>query len=450
MDILSERMLRACGVGPESTVLAAFSGGADSTALLLSLSEARARGEIRALYAAHFHHGIRGDAADGDLAFCEALCRRLSVPLTVERGDVPAYAAESGKTLEEAARAQRYAFLRRAAADCGAGCIATAHHREDQAETLLLHLLRGSGLDGLTGMRPESEGVVRPLLNVSRAEIEGYLHARGQAWREDETNACTDAMRNRIRHVLTPALCGINPRAVEALCKTAALLQDDASYLDARSREAEQAAIRGDGLDRETLNALPGPLAGRIVKRRVYALQNDVTAADVRRVLALCRAQTGTRIELRSGMHAWVDASVLHIGRYPVQTAFCVPFCDDGETVFPGGCLTAGRAEAFCRPESGGEAYLDLDVLPAGLCVRTRRAGDRFHPFGAPGGRLLSDWMTDRKIPGPVRDALPLLCAGNEAYYIAGHTTSEKARVTAHTKNILHIVFREVRNGGDV
>ncbi len=448
MVIIHEETLRACGVEQGSVVLAGISGGADSTALLLSLHEARARGEIAGLCAAHLHHGIRGASADGDMAFCAELCVRLGIPLQTGRADVPAYARGKRMTLEEAARELRYAFLRRAMAESGADCIAVAHQREDQAETLLMHLIRGSGLDGLTGMRMRSGEIVRPMLGVSRAEIEAYLGERGQDWREDETNAAMDAARNRVRHELIPMIARVNPRATETICRTASLLAEDAAYLADQAEDAERRIARGDGLDRAGLCALPPPLSKRILRRRIYAACGNVTNADIRRVLALSGAQTGTRIELFGGRAAWVDREILRIGAYPEHAPYCTPFLLEGETVYPGGSVLAGMVDSFHKPAGGGEAYLDAEKLPEGLVVRTRRDGDRFFPLGAPGSRLLSDWMMDKKIPLAERDAVPLLCAGGEAYYVAGYTVSERVKITENTTQILHIFCKGVQSDG--
>ncbi len=443
--LLTAGALRACGIRATDRVLAAFSGGADSTALLLSLMELLSEGGIAGLYAAHLDHGIRGAAGEADRAYCERFCAERGIPILSERADAPALAKNAGMTLEEAARALRYEFLERARLRAGADCIAVAHQRDDQAETVLLHLLRGCGASGLCGMKPRTGAIARPLLGVSRADIESYLAERGVGWRTDETNAQCDALRNRVRNELLPVLRQYNPRISEALVRTAGLCVLDEAYLCERAAEAEAAVRLGDGFDRRLLNELPLPLKARIVRERLLGDGGAVSEADIRRVLALCGAKTGTRIELRGGRSAWTDAEALHIGRYPEALTYEVPFRRDGVTKTPAGRMTASRAAAYRRPENAFEAYLALDALPEDLVVRTRRDGDRFHPLGAPGTRKLSDVLTDKKIPSAERD-LPLLCAGNEVYFAVGLAVSEKARVRPETREILHIVF----SGGKV
>jgi tRNA(Ile)-lysidine synthase len=438
--LFTAETLHALGAGSTVRVLVALSGGADSTALLLRLAELLAEGGIAGLYAAHLHHGIRGQSAERDLAFCEELCKKIGVPILTERADAPAYSKERGLTLEQAARELRYDFLERARVQLGADVIAVAHHKGDQAETVLMHLLRGCGLSGLTGMHAKSGRIIRPMLDSTRAEILAYLAERKQPFCEDETNAQNEAFRNRVRNELIPALEAVQPNVSEALCKTAALCAEDEAYLQQLSEQAEREILLGEGLKRKELSLLPLPLSARILKRRVYALDEDVSEADVRRVLALATAKTGTAIELSGGYHAWTDAEALYIGSYPALTAFETPFVRCGTTETPAGTIHSERVAEYREPASANEAYLDEDALPEDLFVRTRRNGDRFWPLGAPGAKKLKDVLIDKKIPREQRD-IPLLCAGNEVYFAAGLALSERAKVRPETRSILHITF---------
>jgi tRNA(Ile)-lysidine synthase len=333
----------------------------------------------------------------------------------------------------------RYDFLERARSSFGADVIATAHHRDDQAETLLLNLIHGSGTTGLSGMKPRNGRIIRPMLKISREEILAFLAETNEDYCEDETNAENTATRNRIRNELLPVLKTYNPAIAQTLCKTAELLAQDEAYLSLLADEAEQTISTGDGWNREQLAALPLPIASRIVRRRLLSLIGKVGEADIRRVLELASARTGTVIELPDGLSAWTDAQTLFAGTYPDVVQYEVPFVIGGETITPRGRLISEFTDSWHVPSDASEAFLDWEKLPKNLVVRSRQAGDRFYPLGAPGERKLSDVLTDKKIPKEKRD-LPLLCAGNEVFFACGLTVSERAKVTPDTREILHII----------
>jgi tRNA(Ile)-lysidine synthase len=288
-----------------------LSGGPDSVALTDALASLRRRRGFRVV-AAHLDHGLRPDSA-GDAAFCAALCERLGVPLRSAAADVRSRAARERGGLEQAARRERYAFLRRVRKEEKAAVIAVAHTRDDQAETLLLRLLRGAGATGLAGMRALAADVVRPLLGVSRDEVIAHLHGRGLAWREDPTNADTAHRRNRLRHELLPYLeARFNPRVREALARTAAILADEAAHVRAEAEAllARAAGREGDGvvLSRPALLAAPAAVARAAIRQalaRTGGLR-QVGAGHVERILALVRvkAPSGRRLPLPGGREA--------------------------------------------------------------------------------------------------------------------------------------------------
>lgn len=345
--------LDECGILPRHAVLAALSGGVDSVVLLHLLCAARREGRIARVAAAHLHHGLRGAAADEDAAFCAELCRRWDVPFLMGRADVRAAADERGLSLEAAAREERYAFLRDAAHRLGADCIATGHHMDDQAETVLLHLLRGSGLAGLCGMRPRTGDIARPLLAERRAGIEAYAVENGLTWRTDLTNDSPDMLRNRVRHELLPLLVSLNPAAVERLASTAQLLRQDEAFLSSLAAGAlREAAADGGGYGRAALLALDGSVRSRALKRLLLAAQPDgVQRRDVERLDALLTAQTGTRIELRGGRAAWVDSRALHVGLPPQRAAFEAPLAVPGRHAHAGGRVPCARGRRDAPPK---------------------------------------------------------------------------------------------------
>jgi len=301
-----DRALRQ-GEPPEGreTIVVGLSGGADSVALTEALASLRRRRGIR-LVAAHLDHGLRPGSAD-DAAFCHAFCERLGVPFRGGSAEVRARAGREKGGLEQAARRERYAFLRRVMLDEGAATIAVAHTQDDQAETLLLRLLRGAGTSGLAAMRPRSGDLWRPLLAVSRARVIEHLRARGIAWREDPSNADPAHLRNRVRHELIPYLeQRFNPRIREALARTALLLADEARHIAAQAAELLDTIGSWDGdtrvLDRVRLARAPVAVARSAVR---LALDETGGLAGVARehveaVLRLAHAQApaGKRLQL--------------------------------------------------------------------------------------------------------------------------------------------------------
>ena len=310
MLLVTEETLRACRLTGREAVVCAFSGGPDSTALLLELMRLRDEGRIGPLYAAHFEHGIRGQESREDLAFCRDLCLRLGVPLFSESGDVPAFAAGESLSLEAAARQLRYGFLRRLKGALGADCIALAHHRDDQAETVLLHLIRGSGMTGLTGMATRSGDLVRPLLGVGRTDILAFLEEHDQSWRLDSTNLSLDQTRSRLRQQVMEPLGAINPRAAEHIAACADRLRTEDAFLDGLAQKA-LADAQGS---RRALKELPTVLQARAALLLLREVTDDFTEADVTRLMDLFAQPSGRSVSLRGDLIARAEGDRLTIG----------------------------------------------------------------------------------------------------------------------------------------
>ncbi len=435
MFVWTDATWSACGVSKTDGVLAALSGGADSVALLLGLYELQKNGSIARLAAAHLHHGIREAEADGDEVFCQTLCKSLGIPFYAERIDVPALAAASGISIELAARNARYAFLERVKREHGFDFIALGHHRDDQAETLMMHLLRGSGTDGLAGMRLRSNDRIRPLLRTGKDEIFSFLSERGQPYRTDSTNFVPDATRNRIRLSVMPALEAVNPAAKAAIAGAAERVAEDAEYLASIADRAYTAC----GLNRKALCQLDRPIRLRVLKRILNSA--DYTANDLTRLDALLHGQTGDTATLGNGVVAWLDAEDLRIG-VPQQTQYCIPLPDTGTVRLDRGTLTIERVDRAPLPCGVFDAYADEDCIIGKTWVRTPREGDRFTPLGMHGERLLSDCLTDRKVPRYLRN-MPVICDESGILFVTGYTVSERMRVTAQTKHIRHYHYEE-------
>jgi len=410
------RVLRGASCG---RVLVGLSGGADSVALLdalLMLAPSRGLSVV----AAHLDHGLRAGSSE-DAAFCKELCARLGVPLHVGRADVRGRARRERRGIEEAARRERYAFLRSVARQIGADTVAVAHTRDDQAETLLLRLLRGAGRSGLAAMRVRSGDLLRPLLDVSRGEVEAHLAARGLAWREDPSNEDLSIPRNRLRHELLPYLeSRFNPAARQVLARTARLLSDESELLEelAATIPLEEPCAGTARIEIARLRAAPVALQ-RIALRRALGRVGLAGAAErhVEKIRALVSRQdaSGRRLPLPGGREAVVSFGSLRLGaRQTAPQAFTRPLEVPGEVALPDG----GRIVA--APGVAAEARRGVLVAaPAGgLEVRTRRPGDRLKVRGR--DVSLSRFLMERRVDVAVRAALPLVACGSRVVWVPG------------------------------
>ena len=391
---------------PKGFVLAAVSGGADSVALLAMLRECARVGEIR-LAAAHFEHGIRGEESREDARFVQALCAAWGIECHVGACDVPALAAE------------RHVGI-------GADCIALAHHMDDQAETVLMHLLRGAGLRGASGMAAREGDLYRPLLAVRKSELVAYLEELGVGWREDATNAQADTPRNRLRLEAMPALETAYPGAARALCRFAGIAAREDDYMAAQTavflREyAEQTPV---GL---RLRAEGGGVHEAIVMRAARCL-TGLDAAGCGMIVALYRAQKGQAM-LENGWLAEKTGNGLYLMRGAVCFDVELPLTGAGTYDLGAlGSVAARPCSELCR--DGGERRVCVSAEAVhGAVFRTRRAGDRIRPLGMKGHMKLSDYFINRRVDRPMRGAAVLLARGSDVLWAAGVGLSEDARM---------------------
>ncbi len=415
----------------DGLVLCAVSGGADSMCLLhilLSLAEER-RLQV---FAAHFDHRIRGEESARDAAFVAEWCAHQGVRCVMGEGDVLREAGLLGQGVEETARQLRYAFLRRTAVALGCTRVATAHNADDNAETLLLHLVRGSGLQGLTGIPPRREEVVRPLLTTTRAEILDYLEAHRIPWRTDSTNSDEAYTRNRLRHQVIPVLREINPRLTAGMAETIAHLRADNDYLNAQAAGAcAGARWEGDDLVIEAAGVagLPESLAVRAARRLLELLGDGDTvncsASHLRDIVALCRGDApSAAVCLPGGRVAQrVYGSLLLTTRSkPLPPLLPVPVALDGETEVED---TGWRIR--CRPvrcpaeieRSPGLFYLARSKLVGGLVVRSRETGDVI-TLPRRGTKTIKKLLIDEKVPRRERERIPILADGGGVVAAAG------------------------------
>ena len=466
-------------VAPQGArVVAAVSGGADSVALLLILKELEAGGALAVAGAAHLNHQLRGADADADEAFCAALAAKLGVPFVSERVDVAALARAEKRSIEDAARSARYAFFERAADALDAEAVAVAHTRDDQAETFLLRLMRGSGTRGLAAIRPRAGRVVRPLLEVDRSALREYLASRGETFREDATNADVGIPRNRVRHELIPYLRShFSPGVSGVLARAAELARQDEEFLHAEAIKLAARVVLSDvtvRLDAAGLSSAPRALSSRVVHAALQRLAGSkpIHFEHVERLLALAAddagregraislpgqiaVRVGSRVELRRESHARGLARRSPKGEGGTSFAFALSI--PGEVQLGSQAVAAERLEGLTASGRtrqkwqgrGAEVGVAAARLTLPLAVRSRRPGDRFRPLGAPGRRKLQDFLVDRKVRREDRDALPLVVdARDRIVWVVGESVAEDFRVTDPSQGVILLKVRHLGGPG--
>jgi tRNA(Ile)-lysidine synthase len=442
-------------------VLVALSGGPDSVALLHVLRTLEARGELVVAAAAHFNHQLRGAEADADETFCRDLAAGTGVPFLAGRADVAARARETGRSLEDAARQARYEFLNEAADSAGAAAIAVGHSLDDQAETFLLRLIRGAGPAGLAGIRPRAGRVVRPLLDISRAELRQYAAEHGLGCRDDSSNADVRIPRNRVRLELLPQLSQFSPAIAATLAREAALAREDEEFLDRLAIESAASIVLVESgnvtVDVAGLTALPPALASRVSRKAIAAAAPGrfIGFQHIDDLLELARSGAEGGALALPGVTAVRRGSGIVLGiapERPFSNSFRFPLSIPGEVAVPGWALSAARIEdseeVTPPPARGNTAVVAAATLRGPLAVRSRRPGDIFRPLGMHGrGRKLQDFLVDRKIARADRDSLPLVVDQDDRIvWVVGQSVAEDFRVTGPEQGV--ILLKARRLGG--
>ena len=443
---------------PGDAVIVALSGGADSVCLLTVLKQLATPEFL--LRAVHVHHGIRGAEADRDEDFAQKLCESLSVPLCVAYCHVPAYAAEHGLSEEEAGRILRYQVLEKEAGkweqELPAGSrvkIALAHHRDDNAETILHHLLRGSGLTGLAGIRPVQGRRIRPLLCVGREEIRAYLEAGHISWCEDSTNQSPDYTRNRIRSQVLPLLkTAVNEQAEEHILQAGQIIGQADAYLRQQAEEIWQEAVCGR---EEDLAAIPLTAFARqpeilktyLIRHMLDQLHpgwKDIGSRHFTAIAELAGKPVGSRLDLPGGLMARTGYETLEIVRktereVSVKTESGADGEIHGRQTVPELHMTVfSRQKDQEIPKNQYTKWFDYDKIKGTLSVRTRRTGDYLIlPSG--GSKTIARYMIYEKIPKEKREQILLLAEGSHVLWVVGFRISEYYKIEEHTENILQV-----------
>ena len=447
------------------TVVTGVSGGPDSVCLLFMLCGLREKMGFRVI-ACHVNHGIRGKEADEDEKYVEELCRRLDVPCRIFHENVELISRKRKQSLEEAGRDVRRNAFESVCREDGGTKIATAHHRDDNAETVLLNIARGTGLQGLCGIRPSRQQWIRPLLCLSRKEIEEWLGKKRIRTCFDATNQEDEYTRNRIRHNILPALeKQINAGAAEHIHELSLQAQEVWDYIRGKTEEAwEMCAAQENTADgivvtvsgrrMETVDPAIKKFLIRRCIREAAGRERDIESVHIAAVLELFGRQTGKRIDLPYGVKAvrTYDGIVLRRDA-PGRTAGTEPvkLMVPGETYFPATgqkicCMLLEKTDDFLAKEIPQKSYtkcFDYDIIKYSLSARFRSSGDYLAIDGDGNRQKLKSYFINEKVPREVRDRTLLIADGSHIVWIPGMRMSSAYRIGDHTKRILMIKITE-------
>lgn len=434
-------------------VVVAVSGGPDSVALLHALWTLRDELGIT-LHVAHLDHSFRGEASDQDAEYVRDFAESLGIPAAIEKVDVPKVQRALRLSPEEAARLVRHDFLNRVADEVNASRIALGHTADDQVETVLMRILRGTGVDGLRGMSPVWERLIRPLIGIRRAEVEAYVRKHDLHPRTDETNLLPIYTRNRIRLELLPLLRReYNPGIDRAILQLAELAQDDVCYLDSEVQDEFDVALISFEEGRISLLAsevrkLFTPLARRFVRLVLREIRGDLANVGLKHVdefLSILRSSDSFRYEFPGGVFAERSGNTLtFLSQRPPDEPIPYRY----EVSMPGiasvpEAEVVVRAETHegwldpVRPPGSMDAVFDLDSIVGTLVVRSWQAGDRIRPLGMRGSKKLQDVFVDQRIPRIARCRIPVVADDVKVIWVPGIAVSDESRVTEATTRFL-------------
>lgn len=442
------------------TVLVALSGGADSVSLLTILCRLREQLGI-ALNATYIDHGLRPDETPDEIKFCRNLCGSLGVPFSSGSVDVINFAAGHGMNRQEAARELRYKALEEMALAAGACRIALGHTADDQAETVIMRLTEGTGTLGLSGIPPVRKNIIRPLIGITRQEIEAFLSAERKGFITDSSNLKHKYMRNRVRHTVMLPLKALAPDVVTAIARTADILREEDLYLENQVTKALMKLIsRKSGTAIELfvlpLEKMETPLARRVLRRAVSAVKGlrGISFLHIEAILDLVRTgRAGSRICLPQNLRAIKGYSTVTItadspqvlGTYLVEGPGRVVI-SEVSSVLTCSCIDPVNSEDRNNHGDGRRtAVLDAGSLHFPLHIRSRRPGDFFFPSGFGKKKKLQDYFVDEKVPRDLRDSIPLLINGEEIVWILGYRTDERFKIDKNTLKALKFEINTLR-----
>ena len=449
----------------EERVLVALSGGPDSVCLLHVLKNLKDEFRLD-LHALYVDHGLRPDEAPGEIEFCEKLCKKLDLPFITKSIDVKSYAQEKGLNRQEAARELRYQVFEETALESNARKIALGHTADDQAETLLMRLFRGSGPTGLSGIPSVRGKFIRPLIEIERQQIEMYLQEEKIDFIVDSSNLREDYLRNKVRLSLIPMIKEVNPNIIETLSRTAAILREEERYFGILVTKTLMRLMSRKTDSRIELFLSPLEAMEKVILRRTLRRAIEETRGlrgidfiHIEDIIELIKkGKAGDRLYLPKGIRAIKDYSVLILTSELPVTLDTYTLEVPGELVLKeaGVFIKASFVEPsdFAEQSQGVRehaefktlAVLDVEKMIFPLVVRPRKRGDFFYPLGFGKKKKLQDFFVDEKVPRDERDAIPLIVSGEDIVWVVGYRGDERFRVTDETKKVLKLEVKKLKS----
>ncbi len=417
-------------------VIIGFSGGADSVALLYALKSLGYN-----VLALHIEHGIRGDEALNDADFAKSFCEINDIEFYIEHINVPKFAQENGFSLETAARVERYRIFNKYSKKHSCP-IAVAHNKNDQAETVLMHLLRGSGLNGLVGMKYKSGNIIRPLLDVSRDEIEVFNAKNNLNFVIDSTNLSNQYTRNKIRNTVIPVLNeAFNTNAVDSITQCSGILAEYNQFINSITEEYQKQYVTVDKNSvKLKIDNIPHVIYIELFKKCLEILSGniiDIEKVHLENIYSLIDKESGKEIHLPYGIKAKRIYNEIVFADYEDDFAAEYPF--EALKSYDWQDKTVKSEYTYKIISQPNSEYLDAEKLPVGLTLRTRKSGDYIFLLNSKGKCTLKKYFIDKKVPIDLRNNIPLLAKDGEILAILGCTVSDKVKITDKTKKILRI-----------
>lgn len=426
-------------------VFVALSGGADSVSLLHALIALQDELKLSSVHALHVHHGLRGKTADRDETFVRELCERLQIPLSVSHVNTRAYAQEHHRTIEEAGRTLRYAFFEDATKPFSRVKIATAHTLDDVAETVLLNISRGCGLQGAGGIPVRRGQIVRPLIDCTATQVRSFCTEQNIPYVLDETNSDLCYARNRVRAEVLPTLAAIHPDAARSMARFAELAREENTFLDAQASVLLQHAKSENGYRVDSFESADPVLVRRALILAVKAEED--CPLERTHIDALCQLiQSEGSVNLPQNLRAVCRRGLLRFDRLrtgpvnkpaqtPVHIGQTIRF---GEDTFEIVCLSRKEYEEKRKIHKNLFYFcLSYDMISNGLCLRSREAGDTLRPYGRGCRKQVKKWFQEAAIPAYARMTIPLVADEQGILAILGYTVDERAAVKQDTTTIV-------------